>query len=386
LAELLKRGHEIDFYSKSSFVYPIEFLGHPNFRYLDHEQPNVDRYARSAQNPVVKHLAGRVAVKVFAARVAAHMRDVDAGRRYNVLLSLGQWALGRVPGLPAVSWVQGAPGSDSRSVVRHRDRIVELCGRRDYAQLRAYSLYRASLGRPPFKHTDVAVCGSRWSERMLVSMYRLPRATTRSLPYPVDLDMFCPGPPRPASGAHELLWVGRVVPRKRLDLFLDAGAALIAQGRDVTLTVVGGFPFAKGFRQLLDQFAYPSRLTYLPHLPREAVRTLLQAGSVLVQPSEEEDFGSSVAEALACGTPVVVGPTNGTGDYIDDGGARFASYAAPEVADAIGRILDSVVAAPGETARRARSAALAHFSVGHVVDGLEAALDQASRVERSVLP
>ena len=36
----------------------------------------------------------------------------------------------------------------------------------------------------------------------------------------------------------------------------------------------------------------------------------------LVQPSDEENFGSSVAEAQACGLPVIVGNTNGNADYL----------------------------------------------------------------------
>ena len=35
-----------------------------------------------------------------------------------------------------------------------------------------------------------------------------------------------------------------------------------------------------------------------------------------IQPSDEENFGSSVAEAQACGLPVIVGRTNGNADYL----------------------------------------------------------------------
>jgi glycosyltransferase involved in cell wall biosynthesis len=44
---------------------------------------------------------------------------------------------------------------------------------------------------------------------------------------------------------------------------------------------------------------------------------------VLVQPSDEENFGSSVAEALACGVPAIVGATNGTGDYLCERSMRL---------------------------------------------------------------
>jgi glycosyltransferase involved in cell wall biosynthesis len=198
--------------------------------------------------------------------------------------------------------------------------------------------------------------------------------------------MFRPDPNRQRHPIDEIVWVGRIVPRKRLDLFLDAGAQLIADGRNVRLTVVGDFPFADGFRRLLDEFPHPERLTYVPRLPRDDVRSLLQTASVLVQPSEEENFGSSVAEALACGTPVVVGPTNGTGDYVDAGGARFSDYRPKAVAAAIAEVLDRLGRAPHDVGAEARRAALTHFSPDQVVDGLESALRQATHLGKSTRP
>ena len=43
---------------------------------------------------------------------------------------------------------------------------------------------------------------------------------------------------------------------------------------------------------------------------------LLHRHEVPVEPSDEENFGSSVAEAQACGLPVIVGRTNGNADYL----------------------------------------------------------------------
>jgi len=42
----------------------------------------------------------------------------------------------------------------------------------------------------------------------------------------------------------------------------------------------------------------------------------MQRHDLLAQPSDEENFGSSVAEAQACGLPVIVGATNGNADYL----------------------------------------------------------------------
>lgn len=46
-----------------------------------------------------------------------------------------------------------------------------------------------------------------------MSTYRRSAATTRRLPYPIDLDTFRPDPERKRNAGAAILWVGRVVPR-----------------------------------------------------------------------------------------------------------------------------------------------------------------------------
>jgi len=69
-------------------------------------------------------------------------------------------------------------------------------------------------------------------------------------------------------------------------------------------------------KNLSKHLPFTDRLRWEKGIPREAVPALLHRHDVLVQPSDEENFGSSVAEAQACGLPVIVGHTNGNADYL----------------------------------------------------------------------
>jgi len=379
LQELLRRQHEVSFFSKRTYVFPAGLVGDPNFAYHDCPQPRVDSTIARLRGGTPRWLGMKIGNAIYMRRIIREMTRHHRAHAYDVELFLGQWAYGRVARLPVVSWVQGAPGSDSRSVRRHRVAIRALCGWGEYAKLRAYSGFRGSLvGRPPFRHTDVSICGSGMSRDILVRCYGIPQPAVTVLPYPLDLARFHPVTAFRSDAAAELLWVGRIVPRKRLDLFLEAGAHLIRAGRNVQLTVIGDFPFAGGYRDLIQRFAFPNRLTYVPRLCRDDVRARMQHASVLVAPSEEEDFGSSIAEALACGTPVVVGPSNGTADYIGAGGEQFGDYSAESVAQAIDRILTRIADDGGGVRAAAREAAVAHFTVGRVVDSLEGILRSAT--------
>jgi glycosyltransferase involved in cell wall biosynthesis len=101
------------------------------------------------------------------------------------------------------------------------------------------------------------------------------------------------------------------------------------------LWVVGKSGFVPNVERLLDEFQHQDRLRHWESMPREKVPALLADVDVLVQPSEDENFGSSVAEALACGVPSIIGMTNGTGDYICDRSIRLADYQVETMARAI---------------------------------------------------
>jgi glycosyltransferase involved in cell wall biosynthesis len=380
LTRLLQRGHLIDFFGKRSFAYPVGLEDFPNFRYVDvegrAERVLVGGAGRGPRpwREVMARLAARETERNIP---AAMVVEQSAGRRYDLQLYLGTWAFGRLPGVPSVSWVQGPPGTDGRSIARHAADIRRLDGAARYAMLRSYAIYRDTFGRPPFGNADRYICGSRWSADAIRPLVPS-TAAIDTLPYPIDLAMFRPDPALTRPDRAEVLWLGRSVPRKRLDLFLGACERLIETGRDITVRVVGGFGMVPGYRQLLSNFRHPDRLVACDGVPRTDVPALLRRATVLVQPSEEENFGSSVAEAMACGTPVVVGPTNGTGDYVGDAGVRFDRYDSAAVAAAVNTVLDGVAADPSGWCGRCRAAAELAFDVERVVDRLEMILRWAT--------
>ncbi|HEY5812911.1 MAG TPA: glycosyltransferase family 4 protein, partial [Terrimicrobiaceae bacterium] len=224
---------------------------------------------------------------------------------------------------------QGAPGSDARSVLRQNAEIATLAGSATALKWQIMAKIRLTpLGLPPFKNADRLIVGSSQSKRTLISLYGIPAERVYSLPYPIDLKLFHLETSQPGAdqsgGANDekapsglrSCWLGRIVPRKRLDLFLDGAALAIREGIDLRLTIVGGIGFIPGYEKLIEAFPFPDRLTWKKSVSRQEVPALLHAHDLLVQPSDEEDFGSSVAEAQACGLPVIVGRTNGNADYL----------------------------------------------------------------------
>ena len=115
----------------------------------------------------------------------------------------------------------------------------------------------------------------------------------------------------------------------------------IRNGADLEATLVGSVGFVAGYGKLIASFPFPDRLKWIPSVPRSEVPELMRGHDVLIQPSEEEDFGSSVAEAQACGLPVIVGNTNGNGDYLCSSDTQLQTDDPRELANAIGSVINA---------------------------------------------
>jgi glycosyltransferase involved in cell wall biosynthesis len=319
LKALLERGCRADFFSKPGFVDPRPVVGeHANFRFHNTANTFADGSRRRVEAvPLLGALACRWDSATYNAALLRAISRAHSRKPFDLCLWLGDYARGRVSGLPNVAFAQGPPGTDARSIARHFDQIKKLSGLLAAWKWRCLARVRLSpFGLPPFRFSDHVIVGSQQSKSTLVEKFGLGDSRISTSPYPVDLSAFQPGAGMRIPGTLRCLWLGRIVPRKRLDLFLSAAEIAVSRGLDVRLTLAGDVRLVPGYGQLIEGFRYPDRLVWRKQVPRDEVPDLIRRHDVLVQPSEEEDFGSSVAEAQACGLPVIVGPTNGNRDYL----------------------------------------------------------------------
>lgn len=325
LRALIKSGHTVHFFSKASFIDPRPAVGADatGFRFVDVDNVFFDRLRRRLERiPIIGMLACRIDAWSYNRKLIRVIGKHHQESRYDVCLWMGDYASGRVKGLPSISFAQGAPGSDARSIIDRKETIIAVAGKTTWLKWRILSMLRLSRwGLPPFRHSDHFIVGSTVSKDLLVQQYKIDPKNASTLPYPIDLELFKPSEERrieKSSTALRVLWLGRIVPRKRLEIFLEGSSLAIEQGLDLHLTIVGQVGFIPGYEKLIHAFPHPHRLTWIESLPRRDIPSLFHRHDVLCQPSDEENFGSSVAEAQACGIPVIVGATNGNRDYLCD--------------------------------------------------------------------
>jgi glycosyltransferase involved in cell wall biosynthesis len=108
------------------------------------------------------------------------------------------------------------------------------------------------------------------------------------------------GPPR----AHDLLHVGTCIPRKRIDVLLHIFAGVKRQFPDARLIRIGG-EFTADQTATSERLDLRHSVVTLPRLEWDVMASAYRRASLVLLPSEREGFGLPVAEAMACGTPIV---------------------------------------------------------------------------------
>jgi glycosyltransferase involved in cell wall biosynthesis len=106
------------------------------------------------------------------------------------------------------------------------------------------------------------------------------------------------------SPTADILHVGSTIPRKRLDLLLEAFAALAASRPDARLVRVGG-PFTSEQAALARRLGIAERTLALPFLARATLHAVYRRAALLLITSDREGFGLPVVEALSAGLPVL---------------------------------------------------------------------------------
>lgn len=231
----------------------------------------------------------------------------------------------------------------------------------------------------------------------------------------VDLDLFRPRPERSAESAGgQILYVGRRSPEKGVHILIDAFDRLARRRQDVSLSLVGAgglLPFdwvrifmddepmasVAGFygngpidrlrrqllggrggfdRELLARLSVDvaARVRLESEILHEQLVGIYNQATIAVMPSLcREGFGLPVAEAMACGLPVIVSKSGALPDLVEAGRTGLVV----ERGDAAGlaRAIETLLDDPQRRVtmgRAARERAEAFFGWDNVVRRLDA--------------
>jgi glycosyltransferase involved in cell wall biosynthesis len=163
--------------------------------------------------------------------------------------------------------------------------------------------------------------------------------------------------PRAAGDPFELLFVGRLVPRKGVDVLLHAIQQLRMDSR-LTLRVVGGGPEKPRLEKIAADLALGERVRFDGIVSADEIAVRFRACDALVLPAiitasgDTEGLGVVLIEAMGYGKPVIASAAGGILDIVADRdtGLLVPPGDAGKLAEAISWAMDN----PAELAAIAR--------------------------------
>lgn len=296
---------------------------------------------------------------LYGLRVArAGVPDAD------VVLSITQGAWSQAvqvpPAAPHISYSSGLPPhlyGFSRSYLDDEPGALRPFLRAALPALRAYD--RRMLRRP-----TRLIANSEFSAREL---QRVHGRTAEVVHPPVRTHFFTPGP----GARRAFLMVARLVSFKRVGMVIEA-----FRGLDEDLVVAGGGPAFAELRRTA-----PANVRFVGPCDDLALLGLYRSSRALICPSVET-FGIAMAEAQACGTPVIGARAGGAPEAVREGvtGILLDRPDPRSIAESV-RALESAALSPRACREWAERFSEDRFTraIDHVVtEELEAALETHS--------
>jgi len=173
------------------------------------------------------------------------------------------------------------------------------------------------------------VVGSEFARRQASAELGVPTDKFSVVPYGVDA-RFAPGP-RPAElsgrwgvGAQPVvLFLGGLKARKNLSLLLDVWREVARACPEARLVIAGSGPLRQHLEQRARAPGAPGGVVFTGYVPERDKVDYYRLADVLLFPSALEGFGFTVAEAMACGLPVVASNRGSLPELVIDGEGGF---------------------------------------------------------------
>ncbi len=138
-----------------------------------------------------------------------------------------------------------------------------------------------------------------------------------------------------------ILYLGRIQRIKGLDLLVKAFAQLEGKLDNVKLVMVGPDEgYLPTLKRLINDLGIEEKVLFTSFIPAEMKIAAYVDADIYVLPSSYECFPTTVMEACACGTPVIVTDTCHIAPLVKDDVGIVVPYDEDQLSKALGNILD----------------------------------------------
>jgi glycosyltransferase involved in cell wall biosynthesis len=168
-----------------------------------------------------------------------------------------------------------------------------------------------------------------------------------AVPNGIDTDKFRPEDKNKARNRLGLpkdkriiLFVGWLVKGKGVDYLLESVKKIKVHFPDMLVVIVGGGLEFKNYKRYVSENGLERSVVFTGPKMSDEIPKFMNAADIFVLPSLSEGRPNVVAEAMACGLPVIATAVNGTPELIEDGidGILIEPESPKDIEDAVLRL------------------------------------------------
>ena len=172
--------------------------------------------------------------------------------------------------------------------------------------------------------------------------------------------------------ANYILYAGRISKDKNVDIVIDSFKELKTKYKDLILIMAGEGPYLE---ELKEKTKNMNDLIFLGRVSHKMMPIVYSSAKLFIFPSITDTFGRVVAEAKACGLPVLVSNNGGPKEIVEHGstGLIVQTQELQDWISAASFILDTYYNDPEEylkICKNSRERIINNYSILHFINGL----------------
>ncbi len=264
----------------------------------------------------------------------------------NLAMYQGVLTLPRPQVMHAHDWLV-ADVAMALKATNHRPLVATIHATERGRQGGIYSRLQEQIDDQEHRLTEAAnrviVC-SRAMRTEIRRQWKTPSPKILVLPNGVDPARVNPGDGQPRgyqNGHPWLLYFGRLVPEKGIDLLLEALPTVLRSYPEVRLAVLGSGPYRSQLEARVRDLSLSEAVRFLGFARQHQRNLWLSYANMAIFPSRYEPFGIAALEAMAAGVPVIAAQVGGMADFVvhEKNGLAVPVDDPGALADAVCRLL-----------------------------------------------
>jgi glycosyltransferase involved in cell wall biosynthesis len=174
------------------------------------------------------------------------------------------------------------------------------------------------MERKIYFRSEKVLSVSNYTKQRIIKEFGITDDKISVVPNPVDTQLFSPRGAK-IDKDRFILFVGRLDPRKNLQILLKSFKTVLRKINDLKLVIIGTGPEKRKLVRLVSELGIGSSVEFMDFVHYEDLPKYYRSCEMFVLPSNQEGFGIVLIEAMASGKPVVSTKCGGPTDFVVDG-------------------------------------------------------------------